>query len=263
MIWDGAPRCIPADGRVRRVLIAVMAAALITGVVPLRTPLSAEATGSRIDRAAKRALADNSIQKTLPGLERTTAPRTPRETPQPPSRLPPRESGGEAIGGIGSSVLWILAIVAGLALLYFVLRELRSFRRGTGRRRFDEVEATAVEGRGLDGDGQPGDGLLADADALAARGEYGEAIHLILMHSLRRLEEVGEQVIGRSLTAREIVRRSTIAERARGLLSRIVGASELAHFGGRQADAEDYRSCREAFRQFSDQQTLGEHGASP
>jgi hypothetical protein len=202
-------------------------------------------TPVQIDEASKRALSDRSIQKTLPGL--SGGARRPQPTPQMP-----RRSEASGLGGFSQTALWVIAIIAGLALLYFVARELLSLRLGTGKKRFEATDATVrarVKG-GADEDGGPRS-LLDEADALAARGAFGEAIHLILMHSLGQLESVSARAVGRSLTAREILRSSPITTRAREFLGAIVGASELTHFGGRDAGEADYRSCREAFQGFA------------
>jgi len=259
MTWGAIGRRTMSPARIRNALRAALIAALAVIVTAPVVPVWAEQSGDRIDRAAKRALSDSSIQKVLPGFgPGRAAPRGGGELP--PSRVP-REDGRESIGSVSRTLLWAFAIVAGLALLFFVFRELRTFRRGSGRRRFEEVEASAVAGQTGDG-GAPRDRLLEEADALAARGDFGEAIHLILMHSLRRLERAGEQVIGRSLTAREIVRGSRITARAREPLGAIVGASEITHFGGRPADARAYQGCREAYREFSAQTALETGAAS-
>jgi len=238
---------------------AVLSATLLIAVCagPNTAAWAAEAS-SQIDDASKRALSDRAIQTTLPGLTggaRRRPQPDPRggETARPPTRpIPPDASEASGVGAIGKFLLWAIVIVAGLALLYFVLREVRSFRLGSGRKRFEEADAIISAGEAGAGDDARRDNLLEEADRLAARGAFAEAVHLILMHSLGRLESFGERAIGRSLTAREILRgSSSITARARELLGAIVGASELAHFGGRPADAATYQSCREAFQSFA------------
>jgi len=245
------PRARAPEGSSR--WTAALAAGLLA--VVLGAGIAAAQTGARIDEASKRALDDRSIQKTLPGAsgtgQRQPDPNTetPRQRSAPPPEVRTSDSGG--LGGISQTVLWIVAIVAGLALAYFVLRELLSLRLGSGKKRFEETDAT-VRARvtGRDEEGLPAT-LLDEADALAARGAFAEAIHVILMHSLGRLEEVSERAVGRSLTAREILRGSAISTRARELLGAIVGASEITHFGGRSAGEAEYRRCREAFQGFA------------
>jgi len=241
----------------------VFVAMLLAAMTAFAAPVLAAEAPDRVDEAARRALADRDIQTTLPGLAgRTRA----SPAPQPPPRgdqnarrrrEPDMRSGDQTagVGGVGKVVLWAVAIVAGLALIYFVLREVLAWRLGSGRKRFEAADAAVVAGAaaGPDEDERRA-GLLDEADRLAARGAFAEAIHLILMHSLGRLEGVGEQRIGRSLTAREILRGSQVGKvtaRARQLLGAIVGASELAHFGGRPADRDAYQRCREAFQGFA------------
>jgi len=257
-------------GRILRALptapyrAAILSAALLITVCAGPAARAAEAS-SPIDVASKRALSDRAIQKTLPGLT-SGARRRPQPDPrgaEPPRRQPvpqlPEQSGLSGLGGIGKFLLWAIVIVAGLALLYFLLREVWSFRLGTGRKRFEEADAIVRAGEAGAGEDARRDNLLEQADRLAARGAFGEAVHLILMHSLGRLESVGERAIGRSLTAREILRGSmSITARAREFLGAIVGASELAHFGGRPADAATYQGCRAAFQSFA-----AETGESP
>jgi hypothetical protein len=228
----------------------------LIGVIAMPAALLPGEAPGRIDEAAKRALSDSAIQKELPGLggARSRPRPDPRggETARRPSDPLPSDSGGAAgVGSFGKLFLWAIVIVAGVALLFFVLREVLSLRLGTGRKRFEEADATVVAGAAGTGEGGGPPGLLDEADRLAARGAFGEAIHLILMHSVRRLERAGEQAIGRSLTGREILRRTSITARARELLGTIVGASELAHFGGRPADAAAYARCRQAFERFA------------
>jgi hypothetical protein len=241
---------------------AVLALAAVCLSLCAATAAAAE-TPSRIDEAARHALADRSIQKTLPGLSGGKSQPQPRQRleqprrPQPLPRLPERPP-ASGLGDIGQTALWVIAVIAGLALLYFVLRELISLRRGAGRKRFEETVAS-VRARvtGTEDEDAGPRSLLDEADALAARGAFGEAIHLILMHSLGRLEAVSERAVGRSLTAREILRGSSITARGRTLLGAIVGASELTHFGGRSAGESDYRSCREAFQGFATETGAG------
>jgi len=238
-------------------LSVLLTAAVLVAVSAL--PALAADASSRVDEASKRALSDGAIQKTLPGLSGGARRPQPDLRLEPPSRQrrsePPTLRQGEAsgLGSFSETALWVIAIIAGLALLYFVLREVLSLRLGKGKKRFEASDAT-VRARVSGAGEEAGPASLLDkADELAARGAFGEAIHLILMHSLGRLEGVSERAVGRSLTAREIVRGTPITTRARGFLGTIVGASELTHFGGRDAGEADYRSCREAFQAFADE----------
>ena len=220
----------------RLLLVLLFAAALAGGAGPAA---AAAVAPERVDRAVKRVLQDKSIQGHLPGHGAAQPPRV-------RSRPAPDLSVGRGLGAFMKLVLWGVVIAAGALLLYFIARELASFRRGRGRAEFVEAQL-ADDGAAGDGDEPPRDDRLAEADRLAAGGAFGEAIHTLLTHSLKRLEAIGEGGVGRSMTGREMLRRLSVTKRARELLSALVGASELAHFGGRPADAKAYASCRTAY----------------
>lgn len=87
-------------------------------------------------------------------------------------------------------------------------------------------------------------GWLAAADDLANQGQYGEAIHALLLAVLTRLRERAAMAWRSSTTAREIVNQSDLSNDQEGLLGLLVRSSELAHFGGRDADHDEFAECR-------------------
>jgi hypothetical protein len=201
------------------------------------------AVAESAEQAVKRVLQDKSIQSALPGKGQARAPLFGNRPPRP--RSPP----WSGFGTIGQIILWGLVIGAAGMLIFFILREYMSWRRRPRRGKPDEATEEAPS-RGPAEPVPPGD-LLAEADRLAARGAFAEAVHLILIHSLRRLEAGSNRVLGASLTAREIISRAGLQEQARTWFSYIVGASELVHFGGRSADAPAYAKCRDAFEKLA------------
>jgi hypothetical protein len=88
------------------------------------------------------------------------------------------------------------------------------------------------------------DVALAEADRLARRGAYGEALHLLLLYSLNELRRRFGLGLPPSLTSREVLGLPVLPEGRRAGLSDIVSAVEISHFGGRPVDEETYRSCR-------------------
>ncbi len=219
-------------------LFALFLAAGLIVALSARTALAESA-----EQAVERVLQDKSIQSTLPGKAQARAPRFAIRPPRPSS---PPWSG---FGTIGQIILWGLVIGAAGMLIFFLLREYAGLRRRPGRGKPDEAAGEATS-RGQAAPAPPGD-LLAEADRLAAGGAFAEAVHLILIHSLRRLEAGGARVLGASLTAREIISRAGLQEQARTWFSYIVSASELVHFGGRSADASAYAKCRDAFEKLA------------
>lgn len=223
---------------------------LVAGlIVSLPAAAAAESPGQAVERV----LQDKSIQSALPGKGQAPAPRI--------RNRPPRSgSPWSGFGAIGQILLWGLVIGAACMLIFFIAREYAGLRRRSGREKIDEVPADRATPDGA----KPvlPEDLLAEADRLAARGAFAEAVHLILIHSLRRLEAGGTAVLGASLTAREIISRAGLQEQARRWFSYIVGASELVHFGGRSADASAYAKCRDAFEKLAAETAQTVEGAA-
>lgn len=205
----------------------------------LIAPLPAAAVSDA--QTIERVLQDKSIQSELPGKGVAPAPRIVRRRPA--------GAPWSGFGSIGQIILWGLVIGAAGMLIYFIAREYAGLRRRSGREKTPEAPGDTAS----PDDAAPAlpEDLLAEADRLAARGAFAEAVHLILMHSLRRLEAGGTRVLGASLTAREIISRAGLQEQARAWFSYIVSASELVHFGGRSADASAYAKCRDAFEKLA------------
>lgn len=91
---------------------------------------------------------------------------------------------------------------------------------------------------------------IAPAEALAAEGRYGEAIHALLLETLAALSRAAR--LAPSLTSREIVARVRMPAAARDALSALVDAVEVSWFGGAAPGEADYRRCLDRFRAFLD-----------
>ena len=93
---------------------------------------------------------------------------------------------------------------------------------------------------------------LGDADDLAARGEYVEAIHTLLLRTLHELARSAMVRVERSHTSREILARVPLLADARDALHVLITYVELTHFGDEPATATDYARCREQFNRFAE-----------
>lgn len=91
---------------------------------------------------------------------------------------------------------------------------------------------------------------IPSAEAAAAAGRYGEAIHALLLDTLAALSRAAR--LAPSLTSREIVARVRLAPPAREALAGLVAAVELSHFGGAAPGEADYRACLRRFQVFLD-----------
>ncbi len=90
-------------------------------------------------------------------------------------------------------------------------------------------------------------GPIDDAERLAAAGRYGEAIHVILLRFLGELRHSAQVTMSDASTSREILRSGAVPPTMRGGLATVVGAVELCHFGGRNADEKLFRHCAQAY----------------
>jgi hypothetical protein len=105
---------------------------------------------------------------------------------------------------------------------------------------------------------RPTDAPLPDIDEierLARAGAFAEAIHLMLLRALEALRRRLGISWAKSLTSREIVRRSELPASDRSALKMLVGAVEISRFGGQSANEQIYRACLDQYR------LIGESGA--
>ena len=92
---------------------------------------------------------------------------------------------------------------------------------------------------------------LGDAEELAARGEYTEAIHTLLLRTLQELVRSAAVRVSPAMTSREILARVPLLADAREALAGLITAVEITHFGGDQATLDDYVRCRAQFQKFA------------
>ncbi|WP_292105370.1 DUF4129 domain-containing protein [Brevundimonas sp.] len=100
-------------------------------------------------------------------------------------------------------------------------------------------------------DAQAARDLLADADALAARGLYAEAAHLLLLRSVQDIEKRQPKALRASLTTREIMALTALPDTARPAFSRIGRTVERSLFGGAPVGASAFAECRSAYEAFA------------
>ncbi len=90
-------------------------------------------------------------------------------------------------------------------------------------------------------------GPLLDAEALAAQGRFGEAIHLLLLRTFEVLARRMGSRLAPGMTAREALVRLALPAPAQPALADLVEAVETTTFAGRSASEGDYRRCAERF----------------
>jgi hypothetical protein len=220
-------------------------------VVVLAAGSPAEADGvdpSRIERARSTTLSDE-YQPALPGNGdgNTAAPaRSGRgaEEPMIDTRSAPEYTDVGPLGKLLDLLLWGAVIVGGALFTFWLASEL--VRYGADDAELDEAKSTAT-GRDEAVIERP----LGDAEELARRGEYREAIHTLLLRTLQELVRAGAVRVSASMTSREILARVPLLADARVALANLITAVELTHFGGDSASVADYDRCLAHFRLFA------------
>ncbi len=235
-----------------------MRGGLLLAVV-LALPLSAggEVAPDERVRAALRESVDASYQTILPGEGAETQGKgrvvwrkraVGGDTPAAPQRrirreAPVRGETGGALGAAASVLMWSLVAVGVGVLLAYGVRELYG-EGGDGPQLAQEAAASGVDRAVVE---KP----LSDADELAATGRYAEAIHTLLLRTLRELASRSRTSLPRSLTSREILERVDLGDEARATLGDLVTAAELCHFGDADPVQADYERCRRQFHVFA------------
>jgi hypothetical protein len=212
----------PQIAPTQRAAPAQRAAPVVTTPVSRPPPVQAEL----VEKAAKDSIRSLDLQTEL------TAPEADKPSSHPINISPIR---------IPQEALWIVLILAAAVLLFALREELMNLIRpaqtgweppapGAG-----EVEVSSEAD------------ALSSADRLSREGNFVEAMHVLLLHSLAEIRrQLGEQFAD-SLTSREIVRVARLTMAARGALRDIVGVVERTYFGAYPAAAGDYATCRQNF----------------
>lgn len=147
----------------------------------------------------------------------------------------------------GSVATWVLygALAVGFVFVLLALRgtlpSLSRRSRLKGRQRDKAVllpNDDALERMSHAGD---------DAEELARRGLFAEAMHILLLRSVAELRKRLEVTIADSLTSREILQRLALPDTGRRALADLISRVELVHFGKRAAGRDDYGACRASF----------------
>jgi hypothetical protein len=228
-----------SGGSAVRAGLAVLLAALLlmSPVVAFAQADAGGTDGETVRQSRDRVLADGSYQTERP---------QPEELPKiEPFTIPP---------WLAEILYWaILAGVAALVLFFLGSLALDLLRNRAGLKPNRDhaaegplrVETPPAEPRVLDR------ATLAEADRLAAEGRFSEAIHLLLLVALARLQrELGPRVAP-AMTGRELLHLPALPGATVEPLTRMVRLSEINHFGGRRAGEPDYRSARADFLRFN------------
>ena len=135
-------------------------------------------------------------------------------------------------------------LIAGILVLLWVIlapyiEELRERRQRPQQDEEWRPEATVAR-RWLD-----------EADALAGKGHFEEAVHLLLYRSIEDIERRRPELLRPSNTAREIERFDSLPDKARNMFGVIVGHVERGIFGDTPIGEEGWTASRSAYSEFA------------
>jgi len=136
------------------------------------------------------------------------------------------------------AVFWLAVVAAAALLVGWLWHALSGLRRDVAA---PEAPRESPE--------RVGRAPLDAAEALAAAGRFGEAIHMLLLRTLEALA-ARRGALAPSSTSREILGAAALSGDARQALEGLVAAVEVSHFGGAAPGEGDWRSCLDAFHRF-------------
>lgn len=180
---------------------------------------------------AREVLADPRFQRELP--PHAVAPTEPITLNVPdvsPVSLP-------VLGAAVSLVRLMLYVFLAVALVLIGVWLAKEIVR---RRRPATVAAGPEEEVPGEGERPKAHAVPGDATRLAAAGRYGEAIHVLLLVTIRHLAERARLPAEPARTSRELIRLLPLKGEGRQAFEALVRAVELTLFGGQPAGAEDW-----------------------
>ena len=149
---------------------------------------------------------------------------------------------GEALGANWPAVRTLLIVLAGLLVAWLAWRLLAPLARWRPRPATEEEWAPERDAALA---------LLEDADALAARGRFAEAVHLLLQRSIGQIRATRPEWLSPSSTAREIAALPALPDTARTAFSVMAERVERALFALRPLERQDWQAARAAYADFA------------
>ncbi len=149
-------------------------------------------------------------------------------------------------------LLWmVIALIAAMLLAMAWQRVRHGEWRLPRRRKAALAKAVDIAEEDWAPDAAPVRTWLKEADALAASGQFAEAIHLLLFRSVEDMARRRPQLVRPALTSRELARAEGVPGTARALFARIAAGVEASLFGGQPVDADEWASARAAYADYA------------
>lgn len=197
-----------------------------------------DGTAGRLAEAHRRLLTDDSIQFALPTYTQ----------PKPPSWLEPLVEAFRWLAPYMIYIFWGFVIAGAAAVLLLVVMEISGV---AWRFPWQKKPVESDPEESWRPDAEVALTLLSEADALAARGDYDEAVHLLLRRSVEDISQRMPHFLRPSLTARDIAGAGMLPEMARAAFAQIALIVEAALFAKRPVGADGWREARDAYERFA------------
>ena len=232
-------------------LWVLLALAMLFASGPVRAQ---DTDAEEIRSETEKALEGGDIQRDAPLAERVRQhaddvakdPSLQHEPPTPKAPPPPDSSGGIPIPPEIFLYLLIAVIAIALCIVAYHLYGTYAFGRRVSKKVDQPLQVATQPIMRPAGDAPLPD--LDEIERLARAGAYAEAIHLMLLRALEALRRRLGTSWAKSLTSREIARRSELPASDRSALRMLVGAVEISRFGGKSANEQIYRACLDQYR---------------
>ncbi|MGZ3304480.1 MAG: hypothetical protein ACXU8U_01360 [Asticcacaulis sp.] len=104
--------------------------------------------------------------------------------------------------------------------------------------------------------------LLSEIDALAEKGEYDEAVHLLLVRSVADINSFRPDLVRSHYSARDILSHPLLPVAARPAFKAIVEWVERSYFAGIRVGKAGFDACRQAYVDFIRAEGLHSEGAA-
>jgi len=143
-------------------------------------------------------------------------------------------------------IIWTLVAGGAALLIWLIVRAVMRWRstRDVALAPEEEVAAWRPEEK-------VARALLAEADAMAAAGNYDAAARILLHRSLEDIARRRPRLLRPALTSREIARVPALPDLVRGAFAAMAAPVERSLFGGRQLARGDWEEARKAYGEFA------------
>ena len=153
---------------------------------------------------------------------------------------------GRALGVSWPVLQWVLLGLAALVVGWLIWRIVRPL---IDRHRLNK--GTAAEAASWAPEREQARALLAEADRLAAAGQFDEATHLLLRRSVEHIAEARPDWVQMASTSREIAATAGLSDSARATFGLIAARTERSLFALQRLELGDWQAAREAYARFA------------